>query len=113
MHSYQHNIKTFNNATRHLTRIERSVYRDLIELYYDSEQPVSSVKKEQLQRLMLCVTDEEKAALDYVLEEFFEKTGGVYRHEYCDEQIEKYQTAISAKSAAGRASALGASTECL
>ena len=42
MHYYQHNIGDFDKATRHLTRIERSVYRDLIELYYDTEFQLNS-----------------------------------------------------------------------
>ena len=105
MHSYTHNIKTFNNATRHLTRVERSLYRDLIELYYDTEQPLPAVDFDRLARRVLAVTDEEKDALRYVLSEFFTQTGDVYSHDYCDEQIEQYQTAISAKAAAGRASA--------
>ena len=29
MNFYQHHIGDFNNATRHLTRLERSIYRDL------------------------------------------------------------------------------------
>ena len=50
MHYYSHNIGDFNNSTRHLTRVERSLYRDLIELYYDSEQPLQSVDRAKLAR---------------------------------------------------------------
>lgn len=42
MNFYPHHIGDFNNATRHLTRVERSVYRDLIELYYDTECPLNN-----------------------------------------------------------------------
>lgn len=104
MHSYQHNIKTFNSATRHLTRVERALYRDLIELYYDTESPLTS-DMERLCRMVIAATDEEKAALIYVLAEFFVLTGTVYTHDYCDEQIAKYKCALTAKSAAGIASA--------
>ena len=104
MHSYQHNIKTFNNATRHLTRVERSLYRDLIELYYDTEQPlIAQIKK--LERLVIAQTEEEKEALRYVLDEFFYLTGDVYTHTFCDEVIEAYKNNTSAKAAAGKASA--------
>lgn len=104
MHFYQHNIKTFNSATRHLTRVERSVYRDLIELYYDSEQPLTSDEK-RLQRLVIANTDEEKEALIFVLNEYFELKNDAYHHEYCDKEIEKYKKQLEAKSAAGKASA--------
>ena len=40
MKHYPHHIRDFNQATRHLTRIERSVYRDLMDLYYDTELPL-------------------------------------------------------------------------
>lgn len=105
MHSYQHNIKTFNNATRHLTRVERSLYRDLIELYYDREKPLPADNFDRLARLALANSDEEKEALRYVLSEFFTETNGLYVHDYCDEQIEKFYSNTTAKALAGKASA--------
>lgn len=104
MHYYQHNIKSFNNATRHLTRVERSLYRDLIELYYDTEEPLTS-DIDRLQRLVIANSDEEKNALSYVLSEFFVLQDNYYRHEYCDLEIERYRKQLSAKSSAGKASA--------
>ena len=104
MNFYPHHISDFNNATRHLTRVERSVYRDAIELYYDTE----SVLTENIERLakrLLCVTDEEKTALKDVLEEFFELHDGGYFHERCDIEISKYRANIGAKAKAGIASA--------
>lgn len=105
MHSYQHNIKTFNNATRFLTRVERSLYRDLIELYYDSEKPLPADNFDRLARLVLANSDEEKKALEYVLGEFFTQSGDFYTHDYCDEQIEKFYANTTAKALAGKASA--------
>ena len=105
MHSYQHNIKTFNHATRHLTRVERALYRDLIELYYDTEQPLPADDFERLARLVLANSGDEKAALRYVLGAFFTLTGDVYSHDYCDEQIEKYKETTTQKARAGKASA--------
>ncbi len=104
MHSYHHNIKTFNSATRHLTRVERALYRDLIELYYDTEKPLTGCF-DRLARLVIAHSDEDKNALKYVLAEFFELTGGVYTHSFCDDEIEKFQANNSAKAKAGRASA--------
>ena len=73
MYFYQHHIGDFNHATRHLTRVERSLYRDLIELYYDTEKPlISDINK--LARRVIAVTQEEKDALEYVLDEFFTLT---------------------------------------
>lgn len=105
MHSYLHNIKTFNSATRHLTRVERMLYRDLIELYYDTEKPLPADNFDRLARRVMAETEQEITALRYVLSEFFELTGDVYTHNYCDEQIEKYKRTITIKSNAGIASA--------
>jgi uncharacterized protein YdaU (DUF1376 family) len=105
MHAYLFNIKTFDQATRHLTRVERSLYRDLIDLYYDTERPLTAVDFDHLARRVLAKTDEEKAALQCVLDEFFERTGDVYSHDYIDNEIERYKANNSQKSIAGKASA--------
>jgi len=100
MRIYQHHIGDFNSATRHLTRLERSIYRDLIELYYDTEMPLQC-ERITLARKLLAKTDEELAAMDAVLQEFFTLEGNVYHHARCDEELEKFY----AKSAAARVSA--------
>ena len=105
MHYYQHNIKTFNSATQHLTHVERSLYRCLIEMYYDTEQPLPADNFERLARRVMASTDEEKEALTFVLGEFFERTGNVYTHDFCDEVIETYHAFKANKSRAGKASA--------
>ena len=104
MHYYQHNIKTFNSATRHLTRVERALYRDLIEIYYDTEKPLTS-NIDRLSRLVMANSNDEKESLNYVLSEFFILSDESYSHEYCDETIDAYQSNKSAKSIAGIASA--------
>ena len=105
MHFYQHHIKDFNNATRHLTHVERALYREAIELYYDSEQPLPCDEFDRLARRLLAVTDEEKAALKGILGEFFDLTNEGYRHDQCDKEIEKYKQSLTLKAKAGKASA--------
>jgi len=105
MHSYQHNIKTFNNATRHLTHVERALYRDLIELYYDTEQPLPARDIDALCRRVLARSDDEKTAVKCILDEFFVLTGDVYTHDYCDEVIDQYKRVQTSKAIAGKASA--------
>lgn len=88
MYYYQHHIGDFNNATRHLSRIERSIYRDLIELYYDTEHPLTLDVK-TLCRKIIAVTDVEVAAVQDVLNEFFECTEDGWTHSRCDIEIQK------------------------
>jgi uncharacterized protein YdaU (DUF1376 family) len=104
MNYYPHHIGDFNNATRHLTRIERSIYRDLIELYYDTEQPLILDMK-ALCRKILARTDDESTAVEQVLNEFFTQTEQGWYHKRCEEVMQEYRDNISAKSAAGKASA--------
>lgn len=103
MHFYPHNIADFNNATRHLTRVERSVYRDSIDLYYDTESPLIP-DFEKLAKRLLCSSDEEKEALKAVLDEFFDLEEDGYHCSRCDIEIEKYRANTSAKARAGKAS---------
>ena len=104
MNFYPHHISDFNNATRHLTRVERSVYRDAIEMYYDTES-VLTEDLTRLQKKLLCRSDEEKQALIDVLDEFFDLHDDGYFHERCDHEITKYRANVSAKAKAGIASA--------
>ena len=104
MNYYQHHIGDFNNATRHLTRVERSLYRDLIELYYDTEKPLIN-DVGILARKVIATTDDEKTALNTILSEFFTSENDGFHNARCDIDIKKYHSNSIAKSKAGKASA--------
>jgi uncharacterized protein YdaU (DUF1376 family) len=104
VHYYPHNIADFNNSTRHLTRVEQSVYRASIEMYYDTESMLA-LDVEKLNRKLLCVTNDEKNALLVILDEFFIKKDEGYYHERCELEIAKYRANTSAKARAGIESA--------
>lgn len=104
MKHYPHHIGDFDKATRHLNRIERSVYRDMLDLYYDTEQqlPVDTV---WICRKIIARTNEESTAVEQVLNEFFTKTPTGWYHERCEEEIEAYRANTGQKAQAGKASA--------
>lgn len=104
MKYYPHHIGDFDRATRHLTRVERSIYRDLIEVYYDTEQPLT-LDLNALCRKVLARSDDERTAVEQALNEFFTKTERGWYHDRCEEVIEEYRNSTSQKSAAGKASA--------
>lgn len=104
MKYYQHHIGDFNNGTRHLTRVERSLYRDMLELYYDTEQPLNS-DINKLARRILAHTEEEREAMLIVLEEFFVLQDDGWHNARCDAEIAKYQEQVEQASRAGKASA--------
>lgn len=90
MNYYQHHIGDFNNATRHLSLIERAIYRDLLDMYYDTEKAIDASSIDRLARRLQCTTEEQKEALKYVLDEFFILEEGVYRNNRCEREIAEY-----------------------
>ena len=104
MRSYQHHIGDFNNATRHLDRIERSIYRDLIELYYDTEGPLP-LDIPTICRRILARSNEESTVVERSLNEFFTQTPAGWYHDRCEAEIEKYRSSNSQRALAGKASA--------
>lgn len=104
MYYYSHNIGDFDRATRHLTRIERSIYRDLLDVYYDTEKPLT-LDRAALCRKIIARSDEEVTAVEQVLNEFFTETATGWFHSRCEEEIAAYRASNSQKSAAGKASA--------
>lgn len=103
MRHYPHHIGDFNSATRHLTRVERSLYRDLIDLYYDTELPLNG-DFEKLARRVIC-EEIDKPALREVINEFFVLQDDGFHNARCDAEISRYQGQIAQKSNAGKASA--------
>ena len=110
MNFYPHHIGDFDKATRHLTRIERSVYRDLLDLYYDGESPLP-LDCEWICRKIIARSNDESTAVEQTLNEFFTKTPTGWYHERCEDEISKYHANNSQKSQAGKASAAKRATK--
>jgi uncharacterized protein YdaU (DUF1376 family) len=104
MNYYPHHIGDFDRATRHLSRTERSVYRDLLDLYYDTEAQIP-LDRTWLCRKILARSNEESTAVEQVLNEFFTQTPTGWYQVRCDEEIAQYHSNTSQKSVAGKASA--------
>lgn len=104
MNHYPHHIGDFDQATRHLSRIERSVYRDMMDLYYATESRLT-LDTQALCRRILARTNEEVTAVEQVLNEFFTKTTDGWYNDRCEEEIAKYRTNNTQKALAGKASA--------
>jgi len=74
-------------------------------MYYDTEQPLPATDMNGLCRRVLAHSDEEKAAVEAVLSEFFERDGEVWRHARCDKEINAFKAKQESAIRAGRASA--------
>ena len=103
---YPHHIGDFNGATRHLTVVERAFYRELIELYYQTEKPLPADDLDGIARRCLAQSDDEKAIIKALLREFFKLDGDVYRHTRCDAELHIYKDKIEKAQRAGKVSAL-------
>ena len=99
MNHYPHHIGDFNTATRHLSRLERAVYRDMRDMYFDKERPLDGSDFDRLARRLVCVTPDEIAALQFVLDEFFEQDDeGLWVHHECEQVIAAYRAQQEASS---------------
>lgn len=100
MHYYQFNPSDFKAKTRHLTHLERAFYRELIDLYYETEKPITG-DLPKLERLLLAKTDDEKQALLSVLDEFFVFKNDAYHDFEITAKIRAYKWADKKRNAQG------------
>ena len=101
MNHYPHHIGDFNKDTRHLDRIERSIYRDLIELYYDTQSQISLDLQSVCRKI---IANDESTAVERLLNEFFTETPTGWYHSRCEHEIAVYLANTSQKALAGKAS---------
>ena len=93
MHFYQFNIGDYAKKTQHLTNEEDLAYRRLLDMYYDTENPVLSGGLVTLSR-RLRVSEK---ALETVLTEFFPDG----KNKHADEKIAEYYAYIERQKANG------------
>ena len=104
MHKYWFHIGDFNNATMHLDKEARWFYRDLIDIYYDYEQPLQD-DFAWICRKLRAKTEHEETLVEQVLLEFFILEEDGWHHAKCDEVLAEYHENAEKKSKAGKASA--------
>ena len=88
MNFYPFNIGDYSAATRHLTWDEDLAFRRLIDAYYNREEPLP-LDRNQVYRLVLARTNEQREAVDIVVQEFFVETESGWANYRCDEEIIK------------------------
>ena len=108
MNHYPHHIGDFDSETLHLTFVERALYRELRDLYFKTERALMA-DVQKLARRVRATTDELRAALDDLLDEFFVLQDDGWHNDYCDVQIAAYHQKQEQQSAAGRASGVARS----
>ena len=91
MHYYQFNIGDYRKDTAHLSLLEHGVYRQLLDQYYLTEQPINADDAKVMRSLCVRSADEVQA-LANILSDFFVKTEFGYIHKRCDISIADFHS---------------------
>jgi hypothetical protein len=86
MFYYPHHIGDYRSATAHLSNEEDLAYRRLLDMYYDTEQPIPLDAQWVARRVRVGVD-----VVLLVLRDFFTETPGGWRSSRCDKEIAEYQ----------------------
>ena len=90
MNYYPFHIGDFLSATKHLSWIEDAAFRRLLDVYYTTEKPLPNDLR-AVCRLVLASTDEQREAVQIVLNEFFELMPTGWVNHRADVEISQMQ----------------------
>lgn len=88
MNFYQRHVGDYLRNAAHLSLLEHGVYVRLMDVYYSREAPIPHDSRH---RVVGARSDDECAAVDAVLSEFFTLHEGNWTQARCDEEIHGYQ----------------------
>jgi uncharacterized protein YdaU (DUF1376 family) len=91
MYYYQHHIGDYRKDTAHLTLLEHGIYRQLLDLYYINERPLSLDHATNMRLVCVRNADESKA-YENVINDFFCAKDDGFHHKRCDEEIDRFTT---------------------
>lgn len=100
MNYFEKHIGDWIRDTVSLTMLEDGAYNRLIDQYYQTERPLP-IDKKLIYRLARANSSAEKKAVDFVVENFFERTENGYVQKRANEELARY----SEKRAKAQASA--------
>lgn len=97
MHYYPFHIGDFRSGTVNMSRQARWIYRDMMDIYYDTEQPLP-LDLDHLFDMLGAESVDEKSIVERHLKFKFDKSDDGYRHEICDKTIAEYHAkAVTAR----------------
>jgi uncharacterized protein YdaU (DUF1376 family) len=108
MNYYEHHIGDYAQATSHLSFLEDAAYSRLLRKYYAEERPLPSDLR-SVQRLIGARSEDEREAVEVVLQEFFWLEEDGWHNSRADDEIARFQSkrAMARKSAEARWGARG------
>lgn len=99
MHYYQFNIGDYMKHTARLSLMEDLAYRRMLDLYYLNDGPITSDVKRLARQVGMSGNEDE---IVFVLSEFFQLDGEVYRNARADRDLESYKAKADRARANGR-----------
>lgn len=105
MHYYQHHIGDFRAGCFNMTRMERALYREMLDIYYDTESPLPDSIDSVCKLLGVRSAEEKSMVSEILLLKFEQVEGRGYVHERCEKEISEYRAFLEKSSRAGKASA--------
>ena len=90
MNYYPHHIGDYRRDTSQLTLLEHGVYRQLLDTYYLSEQPIPK-DLELVFRKLSAKSEDERKVVEAILIEFFVSSDEGWIHTRCNKEIREYQ----------------------
>ncbi|MEN7527004.1 YdaU family protein [Cupriavidus sp. DL-D2] len=104
MNYYPFHIGDFRSGTVNMSRLSRWIYRDMLDVYYDTEKPLPS-DFELLCDQIGVESDDERRIVERLLRLKFAKSEDGYRNETCDRVIAEYRARAETAKANGKKSA--------
>lgn len=101
MNYYPHHIGDFRSGSVYMNRVERWIYRDMIEVYYDTEKPLP-LNVDELCHILGARTEEDRKIVAELLQYKFQKTEDGFRKARCDDEIAAYRAKAETAKANGR-----------
>ena len=99
MHYYQFSIGDYMKHTARLSLMEDLAYRRMLDLYYLNDGPITSDVKRLARQVGMSGNEGE---IVFVLSEFFQLDGEVYRNARADRDLESYKAKADRARANGR-----------
>lgn len=99
MNYYERHLGDYARDTAHLSLLEHGVYTLLLDRYYATE---GGIPADQVHRLARARSEDERAAVDAVLAEFFTLTDGVWINARAEVEIDRMQQRMESARRNGR-----------
>ena len=101
MNYYPFHIGDFRSGTANMSRLQRAIYRDLLDICYDTEKPLP-LDMEELYDAIGAQSEEEQKIVERLLRFKFVKQDDGYHHEVCEQVIAEYHAKAEIAKANGK-----------